>query len=83
VLYAERGCSPGEAAYFQEQCRGGIFGVAWTPDGRIVYSSTAAINHSNGKLIAYYYYDEQAEASSSFQWPAADCCLLHQARSEI
>ncbi|HXI93556.1 MAG TPA: protein kinase, partial [Blastocatellia bacterium] len=25
----------------------GFFGVAWTPDGRIVYSSTAAINHSN------------------------------------
>jgi eukaryotic-like serine/threonine-protein kinase len=25
----------------------GFFGVVWTPDGRIVYSSTAAINHSN------------------------------------
>jgi Tol biopolymer transport system component len=25
----------------------GFFGVAWTPDGRIVYSSTAAITHSN------------------------------------
>ncbi len=25
----------------------GFFGVAWTPEGRIVYSSTAAINHSN------------------------------------
>ncbi len=25
----------------------GFFGVAWTADGRIVYSSTAAINHSN------------------------------------
>jgi Tol biopolymer transport system component/serine/threonine protein kinase len=25
----------------------GFFGVAWTPDGHIVYSSTAAINHSN------------------------------------
>ena len=25
----------------------GFFGAAWTPDGRIVYSSTAAINHSN------------------------------------
>jgi serine/threonine protein kinase/Tol biopolymer transport system component len=25
----------------------GFFGVAWTPDGRVVYSSTAAINHSN------------------------------------
>ena len=25
----------------------GFFGVTWTPEGRIVYSSTAAINHSN------------------------------------
>jgi len=25
----------------------GFFGVTWTPDGRIVYSSTAAIKHSN------------------------------------